>query len=108
MKWSDMTTEEYNLNGCVTPEQYRLKQAKVGANSAFPWTGAQSIAPGITIRDYFAAAALTGIKANDAMCKRIMDIAIEKCVKQQDLIAQMAYNDADAMLKARQEGGMDQ
>lgn len=61
--------------------------------------------PGMTLRDYFAAKALTGYAAN----ARVMDNAIdgwtesggqrELCVA--EYLAGLAYEVADAMLKAR-------
>jgi hypothetical protein len=48
---------------------------------------AQTIYPGISKRDYFAAAALTGINANSARFRSVEEFA------------QYAYRAADAMLK---------
>ena len=51
--------------------------------------------PGMTLRDYFAAAALTGFLHN-AEHMRFVDV---------HQVAEGAYKMADAMLKAREEGG---
>lgn len=77
---------------------------KLDGGPAFPMapsnTTYTSCSPGMSLRDYFAAAALTGIKANDDLLKRLM--AISKGVApQQDFIAKMAYADADAMIAER-------
>lgn len=50
------------------------------------------MAPGITIRDYFAAAALQGVMAAHTSGGCLVD----------DLYAKYAYDLADAMLKARE------
>ena len=50
---------------------------------------------GMSLRDYFAAAALTGLLASR--------IAAERGHTKQD-IAEVAYENADAMLAARKEG----
>jgi len=72
---------------------------KKDGGSAFPSCGADGCGPtGMKLRDYFAAMALQGIKSNDELLKRIMD---SSNLPQQELIAQMAYADADAMLAER-------
>jgi hypothetical protein len=55
---------------------------------------------GMTLRDYFAAASLTGIKSNPELCRICSDI--EGKTQQQE-IASMAYTDADAMLQEREK-----
>jgi hypothetical protein len=52
--------------------------------------------PGMTLRDYFAAAAINSIITN---CK--MDGYIEET--QEDMFAKRAYSVADAMLRAREK-----
>lgn len=52
----------------------------------------------MSLRDYFAAAALTGIKSNYELLKHIMDV---EGIPTQQAIAIMAYKDADAMLAER-------
>jgi hypothetical protein len=53
---------------------------------------------GMSLRDYFAAAALIGIKSNPALLEACCQVP---GMKQQEAIAFMAYVDADAMLAAR-------
>lgn len=57
--------------------------------------------PGLTKRDYFAAAALTGMLSNVEIAKSIERRAEESGVLTQDAAAVYAYWTADAMLKAR-------
>jgi len=61
--------------------------------SAFPLHLHGDYGKGMTLRDYFAAAALTGIRANDSVEWNEYS-GIAKC----------AYLQADAMLAARKEG----
>lgn len=57
---------------------------------AFPtWIADDSMVPGMTLRDYFAAQALTGLLTESSG-----DFS-------NDAIAQLAYSLADGMLKAR-------
>lgn len=55
---------------------------------------------GMTLRDYFAAKAMQGIRACET------DTAVRR-YKSAD-VAKMAYEDADAMLEARKNGGKDE
>ena len=69
--------------------------------SAFPISGSQyRHTEGMTLRDYFAAKAMQGFLTNDNLLKA-------SCEWHQDgseiSIAQLAYDQADAMLKARGE-----
>jgi hypothetical protein len=64
--------------------------------------GEKYVDRGMDLRDYFAAAALAGIKANDALLKRIMDCSEANDESQQVYLARMAYSDADAMLAERE------
>lgn len=57
------------------------------------WKRIQS---GMTLRDYFAGLALSGMMANSAMLDNVTDSAVEWAAKG-------AYKLADAMLKARSE-----
>jgi|GEM_PF-4629460 len=52
----------------------------------------------MSLRDYFAAAALTGIKGNPELCRICSNV---DGMTQAQAIAHMAYQDADAMLEAR-------
>lgn len=56
---------------------------------------------GLTIRDYFAARALQGVFANDAMISRFGKAAQAENVSPDVLAATAAYSVADAMLKER-------
>ena len=60
--------------------------------SAFPWTGAGE--EGMTLRDYFAAKAMHGILAGDH------PITHER--NPLTTVAKVSYDQADAMLKARE------
>ena len=62
---------------------------KLTGGSAFPRGEIQS-APGMTLRDYFASMAMQGM---------MVDVEQPKC----DYIALIAYQVADAMLKAREQ-----
>lgn len=56
---------------------------------------------GMTLRDYMAAKAMQGIKSNPELCRVCAEAAERMGVTQADAVAQMAYQDADAMLAAR-------
>lgn len=64
--------------------------------AAFPvaYSNEDFIQEGATLRDYFAAKAMNGILANNAMIDTATDQALE-------WVAKSAYQAADAMLKAR-------
>ena len=55
---------------------------------------------GMSLRDWFAGQALTGIKANDELCHICSDVP---SMTQAEAVARMAYADADAMLAARED-----
>lgn len=57
--------------------------------------------PGLTKRDYFAAAALTGMLSNVEIAKSIDSLAEDSGGTSTDIAALKAYLTADAMLKAR-------
>ena len=59
--------------------------------TAFPWTHDNITCTGMTLRDYFAAKAMQGF------------LATVKVDCPDNLIAEDAYNLADAMLKAREK-----
>lgn len=63
--------------------------------SAFP--GGNENRPGMTLRDYFAAAALTGFLANDEIQKHFRKGGRDA----NHMNASASYQAADAMLKAR-------
>jgi len=50
---------------------------------------------GMSLRDFFAAAALTGIKSNQTLCNICSQV---EGLTQQEAVAKMAYIDADAMI----------
>jgi len=62
--------------------------------TAFPWTHGEMTCTGMTLRDYFAAKAMEGILASNTEHEH-EDAHIF------DAIAEAAYKQADAMLKAR-------
>ena len=57
----------------------------------------------MSLRDWFAGMALQGIKSNPELCRICDQAAHDQGGRQQDFIAKMAYVDAGAMLKAREE-----
>lgn len=61
---------------------------------------------GMTLRDYFAAKALTGITSNDACMKEAMQMSVTGNMDRpvRDAVADIAYRYADAMLAARKAG----
>lgn len=61
---------------------------------------ATSESPGMSLRDYFAAKALQGIRA--AKMKSLDSNTGDLVLWSSDATAQLAYADADAMLKARE------
>lgn len=70
---------------------------------AFPtWKRTDDMAEGMTLRDYFAAAALQGMYANPALSRMYADPALS----QNFLVtnANIAYAIADAMLTLRGKG----
>lgn len=71
---------------------------------AFPLPGieGQPVNEGMTLRDYFAAKALSGLLANSEYV-----IAVEREEKENasNKMAEIAYELADAMLKERAKGG---
>ena len=79
---------------------------------AFPWCGDLNETPfinlGLTVRDYFAAMAMAAIRSNVEFFREQQEIALE-FNKRRDAydieleIARFAYQQADAMLRARGE-----
>lgn len=73
--------------------------------SAFPHLATHDLdgnthgAPGMSLRDYFAAAALTGLCANSFSDGQNMPLSKAN----EDQMATLAYRQADAMLKAREQ-----
>jgi hypothetical protein len=63
---------------------------------AFPTSGSGSPDDGMSLRDYFAAKAMATVPPQTAYNMRDNE-------KQEDYIARVAYKQADAMLKVRQE-----
>jgi hypothetical protein len=60
---------------------------------AFPtWIESDSVAHGMTLRDYFAAAALTGLLSD-----------LHRIISHPETFADDAYQIADAMMKAREQ-----
>lgn len=76
---------------------------------AFPtvmecWGNVVTKDPGMGLRDYFAASALSALLQNDYWLKTIAKNAIETNEGLDDRIAGAAYVMADAMLKAKKGG----
>lgn len=66
---------------------------------------ALACAKGMTLRDHFAGRIAQGIESNfheAEYCKGIMKQAVEKKMSLNDFIADMAYKQADALLKRRE------
>ena len=71
---------------------------KTEVPTAFPWNHGDLTCTGMTLRDYFAAKAMYSLRIEDAILHN------EDCdFLTIDEIAESAYNQADAMLKARGE-----
>lgn len=72
---------------------------------AFPcsrWTSNnQDVHEGMTMRDYFAAAALTGFTANEQLINIAHKTATELGKDPEEITAIMCYGFADALLKVR-------
>lgn len=68
-----------------------------------PWNAAKSVQTGMTLRDYFAAAALQAIVSNEAHIQRLSRAYVEDPRSSAECIAYEAYVLADAMLAARAE-----
>lgn len=58
---------------------------------------------GMSMRDYFAAAALTGVLANQPLREAIQRASADLKQTQPALTAQLCYESAEAMLQARKE-----
>ena len=71
--------------------------------SAFPVSGSEHGYPvaGMSLRDYFAAKAMQGMFANDALISRYGQASIENLIDPDVMAATAAYSIADAMLAAR-------
>lgn len=59
------------------------------------------LSSGITLRDYFAAAALTGLLSDNATCQQISQQATKRGIDNDEATSITAYEYADAMLAAR-------
>ena len=59
--------------------------------------------PGMSLRDYFAAAALQGVLANRTLTERIEGRAAIREVSEHELTATLALKYADAMLEERKK-----
>ncbi len=72
-------------------------------NAAFPVPESSQHAawPGMSLRDYFAAAALQGMCANEDVVARMRSTGDAEHIDPQVLLATAAYGAADAMLQER-------
>jgi len=71
---------------------------EVKSPQAFPVATHAVVRPGMTLRDYFAGQALQGMYSNasfDDVIKRVLAVQV---------LAMVAYEQADAMMKARGDG----
>lgn len=59
--------------------------------------------PGMSLRDYFAAKAMVALINNEFCAQGINEIVASGKATRDDLIAAVAYTQADAMLRARGE-----
>jgi hypothetical protein len=66
--------------------------------TAFPWTHDGITCTGMTLRDYFAAQALTGAQIWDA----VLNGKNSQFIAGVENLAEVAYAVADAMIKARE------
>jgi len=60
-------------------------------------------APGMSLRDYFAAKAMAALINNEFLAQGINELVASGKATRDDLIAKVAYTQADAMLRARGE-----
>jgi hypothetical protein len=87
------------------PEQKRPDAATLDGGPAFPYSALDPAGPslykdneGMTLRDYFAARAMSAIWSGNALAE-IKNVRGDDSAE--NAIAQMSYSQADAMLKAR-------
>ena len=75
------------------------------AMKAFPHlsTNRDDIAPGMDLRDYFAAKAMQGMISNIELVKGHISFAESKKLEPKDVLASDSYQVADAMMKAREQ-----
>lgn len=59
------------------------------------------INPGMTLRDWFAGMVLQGIMSSQASVKAAHDLSEQRGIESDKMIARLAYQEADAMLKER-------
>ena len=69
-------------------------QSKLGVNEASTWIAEIPGQPGMTLRDYFAAKAMLGILT--------VTVRADCDNYREDVLANLSYTVADAMLKARE------
>jgi hypothetical protein len=58
---------------------------------------------GMDLRDYFAAKAMQGLLADHSVRANIMRIADEEDASEEEVLAELSYRTADAMMKVRNE-----
>jgi hypothetical protein len=78
----------------------KAKERKTEGPFAFP-TDYNGQHEGMTLRDYFAGQALTGLLSNEQWCRRLDKAAAKQVVGFKEAVAFSAYEMADKMLKAR-------
>ncbi|MCW2272417.1 hypothetical protein [Pseudomonas sp. JUb96] len=84
---------------------YECQPVEEGKQPAFPVQANEYAghgpSNGITIRDYFAAKAMQGFMANDALLTRYGAVAQQEMISPDALMATAAYSAADAMIAER-------
>lgn len=81
-----------------------MEDKKPSNPSAFPqgYEGYLEPTSGMTLRDYFAAQAMTAILANQQLFLKVLESQEDKTIRSSDGIANNAYAIADSMLKHRE------
>lgn len=78
---------------------------KDNGGPAFPWCGDLNDCPtinlGMSLRDYFAAKAMTGLMSNEEAIQRFRNMSMSEGFEASTLMATAAYQIADAMLAER-------
>lgn len=85
-----------------TENRFYREAKEANDGPAFP-VPAENWSCGMTLRDYFAAKAMVALINNDFCARGINEVVATGGAARDDLIAAVAYTQADAMLRARGE-----
>lgn len=94
---------EINDGGPAFGQVVELRCVRVEMNGDTEWEPEAMVHGGLTIRDYFAAKAMVALINNEFCAQGINEIVASGKATRDDLIAAVAYTQADAMLRARGE-----